>query len=141
MREIISLTEAWAKGQPNRAIRVSGTVDGLEEGKAHDVIPVGMGEDHRIVVAFLGDKAVSQPPDARTGVDDDDVVIPGADFDAGGVAAVAQILLARNRNGSPRPPAADQHAFPSPWSLLFAYARRKSFSLKMRMQASTTAGS
>ncbi len=114
MREIISLTDSCAKGQPNRAMRVSGLVDGLEEGKAHDVIPVGMGEDHRVVVAVLGKEPVSQPPDPRSGIDDDDLVILGADFDAGGVAAVPQIVLTRNRNGASRAPAADQHDIPFP---------------------------
>jgi hypothetical protein len=50
-----------------------------------------MGEYQRKVVTVFGDEAVSQPPDARTGVDDDDAVIPGADLDTGGVPTVAQI--------------------------------------------------
>jgi len=33
----------------------AGPVNGLKERKAHDVIPVGMGEDHRILGTFFGD--------------------------------------------------------------------------------------
>ena len=84
-------------------------VDGFEEGKAHDMIPVGMSEDHREVEARLGKESISQPPDPRSGIDDDDPVILGADFDAGGIAAIPQIVFTRNRNGTSCAPAPDQH--------------------------------
>jgi hypothetical protein len=57
-----------------------------------------MGEDERILVAFLCDEAVSQPPDTGTGIDDNDIVIPGADLQTRRIPPIAQILSARDRD-------------------------------------------
>lgn len=66
-------------------------IDGLEEGKSHEMIPVGMGEKHRVLIASLGDETVSQPPDAGSGIDDDDIVIFCPYLKACGITPVNQI--------------------------------------------------
>jgi len=85
-------------------------IEGPEKGKAHHVVPVGMGEDEVVIVDALGQERLSQPPDPRAGIDDDDAAVPRADLDTGGVAAVPDVLLAADGDGSPSPPDFDDHA-------------------------------
>ena len=154
------------EGAPEKRDPRAGPVNGLEERKAHDVIPVGVGEDHRILGTFFGDESVSQSADARTGINDDDAILCGADFNAGRVSPIAQVFPPRNRDGSSCPPATDQHALPPDAAVDLRKSRpgscgdpgkvrnvpgrhnrhvhstsRKSLSLKMQRHASTTLGS
>ena len=52
------------------------------------MVPVGMGKDEMIRKMSLIHQLISQPPDAGAGIDNDDVIVFGSDFQAGGIAAV-----------------------------------------------------
>jgi hypothetical protein len=71
---------------------------------------VGVGKHHGILESSLGQKAVSQPADSRPGVHDDDGIVRGADFQAGGVSSVFEVFGTGDGNGAPGAPAANQHA-------------------------------
>jgi hypothetical protein len=59
---------------------------------------MGMGEDHCILEAIFGNEPVTERSDTGTGVNDDYFVIFRSYFDTGGIAAILQIFLSRNRN-------------------------------------------
>ena len=82
---------------------VPGFISGQEEGKALDMIPMRVGDEegdvHRGAVELAG-QLEAQRPDARPGVQDDDLIVR-AHFDAGGVASI----LHRGGSGSWNGPA------------------------------------
>ena len=57
------------------------------------MIPMTVGNQEMVLIAALLDELIPQPPDARTGIHDDDVITPGADLYTGGVTAVLQIFF------------------------------------------------
>jgi hypothetical protein len=54
---------------------------------------MGMGKEHGKLLPAFGEKPVSQPPDAGPGIDNNDFIISGSDFNAGGVSAVTQVFF------------------------------------------------
>jgi hypothetical protein len=61
---------------------------------------MGMGKDHRIPEAIFGNEPVTERSNTRTGVNDDYFIIIRSYFETGGIAAVFQIFLSRNRYGT-----------------------------------------
>jgi hypothetical protein len=55
---------------------------------------MGMGEDKVILEAFFIDQMVAESSNSGSGIDDNDIITFGPDFDAGGITAVFVILLA-----------------------------------------------
>jgi hypothetical protein len=106
--ESISLTVDWAKG--HRDIDGGfGVVDRFEKREADEVVPVGVGKKQGIVVAPFPEQGVSQTPDARSRVDDDDFIVLGPHLDAGRVSPVFEVLCTGYRYGPPCAPATDDH--------------------------------
>jgi hypothetical protein len=68
-----------------------------------------MGEEKVVAKPPFFEQAVSQSPDPRTRVNDDDLIIPGTDFHAGGVSPVPQVFQSANRGRTSRAPAPNDH--------------------------------
>lgn len=95
---------------PHLVVRVVGR---NEERESLDMIPVGVGDEdgdvERLVLEFPGE-GESQATDAAAGVEDDDLTV-GAEFDAGGVAAVENGAGSWRGNGSADTPEAEEGRF------------------------------
>ena len=63
-------------------------IERFEIRKAHDMIPMGVGEDKVKFTAIFLDQLIPETPDAGSCIDDDDVVTFGTDFDASGIPTV-----------------------------------------------------
>jgi hypothetical protein len=87
-------------------------VQGLEKRETHQVIPVGVGEDHVIRVPAFFHQAAAQSPYSGTRIHDNDAIVLGPDFNAGRVAPVFHDLFPRDGDGTPRPPDPDKHLPP-----------------------------
>jgi hypothetical protein len=80
----------------DRAVNIqfrTGNVEGGEERKSQDMIPVGMGKENiRLDGAFgqiVGYHVVAKFPDSRTGINDDKPVsLAKSDFNTGSIAAI-----------------------------------------------------
>jgi hypothetical protein len=79
-------------------------IDRREKGETQHVVPVGMGEQHSKIVVGPFQELLAQQPYAGAGVDDYQVVLFGPDLDAGGAAAVLDIVLAGYGDRPPRAP-------------------------------------
>ena len=101
--------ELLGEGTPVHAQDGLAGVEGPEEGEAYDVVPVGVGEDQVVLGDALGQERLAQPPDPGAGIHDDHAAVLRADLDTGGVAAVADVLLAADGDGPPRAPDLDEH--------------------------------
>ena len=89
---------------------VAGDERGHEEGEAVDVVPVGMAEED--VGAHGAAAAHEVEPEfahARAKVDNEQRAVFGLDFDAGGVAAVANGIRSGRWDGAANPPEFDFH--------------------------------
>ena len=73
-------------------------MQGLEEWKAHDVVPVGVGENKMVLRVPFAIQLIAAAANARAGIDQDEISAPGPDFEAGGIAPVFQIRFTGNRN-------------------------------------------
>ena len=87
-------------------------IERFEEGKSHQMIPVGVGENKIYVVYIFFGEFVAKSADSGAGIHRNDIIVFGSDFQTGGIAAVFQIPFARNRNRAPRSPACDFHRKP-----------------------------
>lgn len=56
------------------------------------MVPVTVGQEEVILKTILIDQIFSESPYAGSGINDDDVITLGSDFQAGGVAAVFEIF-------------------------------------------------
>ena len=56
------------------------------------MIQVRVGENQVVVIPFFFDQAVSETPDSRTRIHNNDFIIPGADLDTGGVSPVFNVF-------------------------------------------------
>jgi hypothetical protein len=63
-------------------------IEGFEERKSHQMIPVGVGEKKINAVSVFKSKLVAKPSNTGTGIDSNDIPAFGADFQTGCVAAV-----------------------------------------------------
>jgi len=63
-------------------------------------------------VALVFDKQIAESANAGAGVDNENIIAFGSDFEACGIATIAEVLPAGNRNGSPGPPHPDSHHKP-----------------------------
>ena len=88
-------------GGPVDAEPVAARAERLEEGKALDVIPVGVRQQdvRREGAAGAGHQLVPQRTEAASGVEDGEPAIAVGDADAGRVAAVARCLGTGRGNG------------------------------------------
>jgi hypothetical protein len=68
-----------------------------------------MGEEKVVAKSPFFEQAISQSPDPRTRVNDDDLIFPGADFHAGGIPPVLEVFRSANRDRASRAPAPDDH--------------------------------
>jgi len=84
-------------------------IDGFEEGKSHDVIPVGVRQQKREIQTALRQQGVACLADSGACIDNQYVVVFCPDFKAGGIAAVALIQSARYRDGPSGTPTANDH--------------------------------
>jgi hypothetical protein len=82
------------KRTPTHAKAGTLEVERFEVRKPHHVIPVGVGEYEVTGLPLFLHKAIAQTSDSGAGVDNDQIVAFGADFDAGRVPAVFQVRLA-----------------------------------------------
>jgi hypothetical protein len=82
------------EGTPEQGDVRPPNVDGAKKRKAHQMVPVGMGEQHGISAALFLQEAISQPSQSGTRVDDEDLIVFGSDFHARGIATVLEIFLA-----------------------------------------------
>ena len=82
----------------------------LEEREAHEVIPMPMGQYKIVLITSFLDQVIPQAADAGAGIHDDNVIALCPNLEAGSVAAVFDILPARNWNGASRSPAANYHS-------------------------------
>ena len=80
-----------------------------EERKALDVVQVCVRDQQVRLQRGVLREVGTQLGNAGPGVDDDQVVVPVADLDAGGVAAVTQGAPAGSGPGAPRAPELDPH--------------------------------
>jgi hypothetical protein len=63
-------------------------IKGLKEGKAHEMIPMAMGEQKMDRIAlFLGD-VVPESSDTGAGINNNHIIAFGSDFQAGRIAAI-----------------------------------------------------
>jgi hypothetical protein len=97
------------KRAPEHTNRSFFPIDGSKKGKPHNMIPMSMGEEKMIAKSTFLEEAISQSPDPRTRVNDDDLIFPGADFHAGGVSPVPQVFRPANRDRPSRAPAPNDH--------------------------------
>ena len=67
--------------------------NGLEKGKPHDVVPVGVGKDKMEEQTALGQHLVAESPDTGPCIEDDNIVTLGPDFNAGGITAVFYVVF------------------------------------------------
>ena len=91
---------------------VPGCEEGREEGKALDVVPVGM-RDEQMTADRAGrrrDQVAAQLMGAGAAVQDDERAVRGADLDARGIAAVPQGRRTGLGDRASRAPEADPHA-------------------------------
>jgi hypothetical protein len=98
-------------------------VNRFEKRESHQMIPVGMGEKHGVLISFFGQQPVAQSSEAGACINNDYIIAAGSYFQAGCVAAVPQILFTGNGYGTPRAPTANDHIF-SPFSKLSLSAVR-----------------
>ena len=76
-------------------------IQGLEEGKAHQMIPVRMGEKEIDAAAFFIGQFVAQPADTGAGIHHNNFATFSADFQTGGIAAILQVLFPGYRYRAP----------------------------------------
>ena len=76
------------------------------------MVPVGVGENKINTVRIFVGEFDSKPSNAGTGVNGNNITAFGAYLQAGGIAAVSQILFARNRDGASGSPTCDLHLGP-----------------------------
>jgi hypothetical protein len=82
---------------------------GREERQALNMVPMGMGnKDMRGNGHFPGQR-MGQRVNAGAGVENDQIIVVGSDFYAGGVAAIFDSVRPRCRNGSPDAPEFEFH--------------------------------
>ena len=74
---------------------------------------MAMREKKVVLIAPFSDEMIAATPDAGARIDDDDIVAGGPNFQAGGVAAVLDILFSGDRYGAPCAPASNYHRSPS----------------------------
>jgi hypothetical protein len=70
---------------------------------------MGMGKQHGILKALFGHEPVAKLPDPGTGIDDDNFIILCPYFNAGRIASIFYVFVTRNRYGTSRTPAPDNH--------------------------------
>jgi len=63
-------------------------IQGLEKGKAHQMIPVGMGKKKIEIAAFFICQLVAKSANTGSGINNNNVTAFRPDFQTGGVAAV-----------------------------------------------------
>lgn len=90
----------------------AGNIDRYEEGKPHDVIPVGVGKidfgADRSLGQVMGQHVIGQITDPGAGIDDDMAVDLGkTQLNTGGIAAVFHGFRPWTGNGAPYPPKFD----------------------------------
>ena len=76
------------------------------------MVPMGVGEDKVILIAFFLEQMVAEPSNSGSGIDDNNIITFGMDLQTGRVAAVFQIFFSGDRDRSPRPPAGNMHRYP-----------------------------
>jgi len=76
-------------------------VNRLEKRESHDMIPVRVREKQIDAESIFPDQFVAESTDAGSRVNNDDIPGFGSDFNAGGVAAVFDIVFPRNGNRTP----------------------------------------
>ena len=116
-----------------RAVDADGAarhINGGEEGKAHDVIPVGMGQKDvrgdRALLEIIGHHEIAQLSNAGTGVDDDEPIdFRETQLDTGGIPAIFHGLWSGTGNGAPNPPEFDVYAHDAclaTWRKIWAFS-------------------
>jgi hypothetical protein len=63
-------------------------IKGLKEGKAHEMIPMGMGEKKMDRIASFCADAVPESSDTGTGINNNHIIAISSDFQAGRIAAI-----------------------------------------------------
>jgi hypothetical protein len=63
-------------------------IEGLEKRKSHQMIPVGVGEEKMNVVNVFFGQLVAKPSNTGTGIDSNNILAFGANFQTGCIAAV-----------------------------------------------------
>jgi len=69
------------------------------------MVPMGMGKKKIKLRTPLFAEMVSQSSDTGSGVNNNDIIAIGPDFNTGGITAVFDVLFSRNRNRPSWPPA------------------------------------
>ena len=69
-------------------------VEWFKKRQAHEVVPMGMGEEKIKRVARLVHQFVAQPSESGSCVNNDNVIALGPNLEAGGITAVFVVLLA-----------------------------------------------
>lgn len=72
-------------------------MQGFKEWKAHNVVPVGVGENKMVLQVTFTIQLIAATTNARTGINQDEISTLGPDFKAGGIAPVFQIRFTGNR--------------------------------------------
>jgi hypothetical protein len=72
-------------------------IQGLEEGKTHQMVPVGMGENKMDLARFFVGQLIAKSSNAGSGIHDNYILTFGADFQTGSIPAILQILFSGNR--------------------------------------------
>jgi hypothetical protein len=63
-------------------------IKGLEEGKAHEMIPMSMGEKKMNRIALFFGDVVPESSNTGAGINNNHIIAVGSDFQAGRIAAV-----------------------------------------------------
>jgi len=61
------------------------------------------------ILPTFGDKGIARFPDSRSGIDQQNIITIVPNFQAGRIAAIAQIIFSGNRDGASGPPTAYDH--------------------------------
>lgn len=67
--------------------------DRFEEWKSNDVIQMGMGEDDATLESIFTQQLISQAPNSRTRIHNNDLIILGSNLKTGGVSPILEVLL------------------------------------------------
>lgn len=67
--------------------------DRFEEWKSNDVIQMGMGEDDAIFESIFTQQLISQAPNSRTRIYNNDLIILASNLKTGGVSPILEVLL------------------------------------------------
>ena len=68
----------------------------FEKGKPHQVVPVAVCEKKIVAIAAFFDEMITQPSDAGSGINDDDVIAVRVNGHAGGIPSIRIVSFSGN---------------------------------------------